>query len=456
MGRSASGGMAIAAIASAAIACGGRTTVHVEPTSPDAASVTGDSGPEVDSGHDSAMPDAAADASYEQDVASEDVQWPAIPGDPWRQYRHDARRTGLSTVTVASHPIFAWSADLECKSYDVAPVVDATGNVYVAACGVVWSLDNKGAVRWREPEVLGDAGWAPYLAIALTSDDRLVAVDVIESSVKVLEPTGKLVHATNLPNEGNLGALLLSADNSVYITSTGPALDSVRLHAINEAGALLWSADLAQSAQIRGLSADNEGNVYVAIAQWAGAEWTTLVKKVSADGKGAWTQTWLGLGFEPVVAASGRAWLALHTTAKEAPNLVLLDLASEQALAKIENVGLVAPLPALGQDQILYVGTPWGLSAWAPNGDKLWMVGSLESKAMDLWTGPVLSADGTVIVSDTIGFLHGIRDKKIAWSYQRDWQDEPDPNGMLGDQVAIGPDGTIYAGSYSGLLYALR
>ena len=66
---------------------------------------------------------------------------------------------------------------------------------------------------------------------------------------------------------------------------------------------------------------------------------------------------------------------------------------------------------------------------------------------LQIWSTTALSADGTLVVSDSAGRVLGIRDGAIAWEVQRAGDGQ---GNSLSDAVALGPDGTITWGRMPG------
>ena len=68
------------------------------------------------------------------------------------------------------------------------------------------------------------------------------------------------------------------------------------------------------------------------------------------------------------------------------------------------------------------------------------------------WSHSAVDAEGTVVISDSVGAIRGVRNGCVIFSINRDG---PSP-ATMNDSVVIGANGTIYAGSPSKYVYAFR
>jgi outer membrane protein assembly factor BamB len=113
--------------------------------------------------------------------------------------------------------------------------------------------------------------------------------------------------------------------------------------------------------------------------------------------------------------------------------------------------------PVIDSDGRTFVGHAGGVDLYDARGALVWTVygdDPMRSQFMHVWSAPALSADGVLVVSDTSGAINGVKDGAVTWTVHRQVKDT---GSALFGAVAIGADGTIFAGTLGlGLIYAIR
>ena len=104
----------------------------------------------------------------------------------------------------------------------------------------------------------------------------------------------------------------------------------------------------------------------------------------------------------------------------------------------------------------LYVGHAWGVSRLTPGGKELWRVGPQVAPEDDLsiWANIALVSGKRVVAASRDGQVSGIGDNERLWSVARgslgSHDNRPQPD------LIVGADGTIYTGSWTAQLFAIR
>jgi sugar lactone lactonase YvrE len=272
-------------------------------------------------------------------------------------------------------------------------------------------------------------------------------------------PTEEPYVAWSLDLDGDLrGAepLVVAVDGTVYVATVNDLYRDVnsRLYAISADGRESWRQ--AAQGEIRGIALGADDTIYTN-CQYVGC----LLRAFRPDGAdigsfgtilGTHTisQPPLCVGETIYVAefhdevADGRVWRsgALHAMRPDGVEDWLLALP-----------GAVVPQMAIGLDGTIYqgitgddeAGTYRGtLFAIAPDGGVRWR---FPTESWQLGAGPAIGADGTVYVGSG-STVYAVRPEGTSgWTFRL--------NG-LADNLAIGPDGTVYVAAQDHLLYAIR
>jgi outer membrane protein assembly factor BamB len=104
--------------------------------------------------------------------------------------------------------------------------------------------------------------------------------------------------------------------------------------------------------------------------------------------------------------------------------------------------------PAIGPDGSIYCCDYDGY-AYALNGDSTLRWSVRIGDTAGIYSSPAVASDGTVYVGTETGRLMALRDGNVVWSY------EVDPPLAVSSSPIVGPDGNIYFGCGNGKLYRI-
>jgi len=113
-------------------------------------------------------------------------------------------------------------------------------------------------------------------------------------------------------------------------------------------------------------------------------------------------------------------------------------------------LGEIESTPAIDENGVIYVGTIWGMpnylhAIYSNNGTQKWAyyVGN------DIDSSPAIGADGAIYFGDWSGYVHAVNpDGTQKWVYHT--------GNVITSSPAIGNDGTIYIGSHDDNVYAFN
>lgn len=367
--------------------------------------------------------------------------------------QHDSALSGRSPYnTSTNNGTVSWkfAADSDCH----APAIAADGTIY-ASCRDLFALRPDGTSKWRysvdRNEIADSIGSAP----AIGADGTIYFVSLyyhperpapgpreigtqVDYFLSALSPNGKLKWNLDLSAHYMSGDPIIGKDGTIYVSGN---LDRY-VHAVDPAGNLKWTFRLD-----RDMSATPaigvDGAVYVGC-------FGDGIYAISPDGMQKWKFAVHATRNAPALGADGTIYVSSANN-----NLYALD--SHGALKwKFATGGWLLSSPAIGadgsiyeisRDHNLYVINPDGtLKAKVATGeyfDRTW-----ENSA------PVISADGVIYVSGIKGdgyngrfYLDALNpDGRLKWKFSF--------GGYGVSPAAIGADGTVYAGSSDGQIYA--
>lgn len=386
-----------------------------------------------------APPDHIAQEAGPADAPAEPT--PAKPGDAWWQAGHDASQSSRSTATVANPPALLWKVKLDGPTDYAAPVIDDQNRIYVSDSTKLYALDAAGKTRWTWTSA-SDSGFFGIAGVAIHHDGTVVVAEH-GGALRGLSPDGQELYDDPLLAQG-FGSLEVSSpvigkSGNVYVTAQ-EFYGGAMLFAFDKDGHPLYRVTLSLALSPSGVAEGPDGSLYVALLDSGDPTLSRLVK-LRPDGTPVWKRP-IGLSaVTPAVAPDGSIWLGRWD---KGTNLQRFLPSGSEVFGT--SVGFVTKAPAIDAQGNAYVGQPQGLVSVAPDGQQRWMVesGPGPGAYMEIWTRSAISGDGVVVVSDDSGALSGVKNDIVLWSVQRD---NLDTGTALYDSVAIGPDGTIYAGS---------
>jgi outer membrane protein assembly factor BamB len=371
---------------------------------------------------------------------------------PWPMVQHDSARSGRSPYnTAASNGKVSWkfAAGLDCQ----APAIAADGTIYASCFDVFIALRPDGTLKWRytidpnDPTSGSDIMSAP----AIGTDGTIYFVSSYyhperpapgpreigtqsDYFLSALSPNGKL--KWNLDLSANLmsGDPIVAKDGTIYLCGAFFRY----IYAADSAGKLKWkfrSNRAVVSAPAIGL----DGTVYVACDDG--------ILAISPNGTQKWKFPIRATRNAPAVGADGTIYVSSSDN-----NFYALD--PDGALKwKFATGGWLMSSPAIGADGSIYViSDDHNLYVLNPDGTLKAKVAT--GKYFDRTSAPVISADGVIYVSGIKGdgyngrfYLDALSpDGILKWKFSF--------GGYSISPAAIGADGTVYAGSTDGQIYA--
>ncbi len=294
------------------------------------------------------------------------------------------------------------------------------------------------------PPEPGDILWtygderSGFFSCPAVGPDGTIYAGSADSTLVALHPDGTEKWARKL-DRAVLEPVALAADGTVY------AAASDMLVAADSLGTLKWTLEGAAGKKFTSPSVGPDGALYT------GSE-DGHVYAFGPDGSDRWSySTGDSILFAPVIGTGGTVYAASGDT------LIALrrDGTPKWAFGTVSDI---TGAPAIGPDGTVYVGTDWNprdntsaLFAIRPDGSMRYAVPGREIRISN---GPVLSPDGaTLYYGDHYGGLNALRsdDGGEPRSVQLNNSSAP-----VLSTPAVGPDGTIYAGSGNQFYIALN
>jgi outer membrane protein assembly factor BamB len=372
------------------------------------------------------------------------------PGSPWPMYRHDARHTGRADVGMPVDTPAYWWVYTDTDLYDLA--VGADGVVYAGGRGALWAINPDATVRWTL-----HLGAATVRAPVIDADGVIYVVSAY--GLNAVSPDG--VPLWWYLAEGEPTTPAIGADGTLYFGCTDYYFYAVwpngelrwrfmadyaflsaptigpdgtiyasdwdgKLYAFSPDGALKWTA-FTTGARLLTPALSNDGRLFV-------GSYDGYLSAFGVDGRVLWSLPLGGVVWAPVIADDGTVYVYSYGEER-----LLSAVRSDGSMKWRTHVsGPPYYIPALGPDGTIYLD---GHAIDPEDGRLLWYSDAVQSM-------PVVMADGTV-VSPSHHYLLGWSERScVVWRSDEEM-------GCLTSAVAA-PDGTLYAGSDLGLLYALR
>ena len=365
---------------------------------------------------------------------------PPAPPTGWPQYGHDAQRSGSTTAGPSAAPAVIWTADLPHAEH-ARLAIDALGHLYVGAWGLLQAFDSNGALRWKH-EI--DKGYIQGVAITTAGDVVITSQGVLE----ILSSAGDLLASVPLEG-GNPSRPLIGDGDRVYVVADYDG----HLQAFSPHGELLWSTSIAPGDRPLGTPAQGpDGALYVP----TGSDQQHGLVKVSREGVVLWSKEidgeFTGTYTPNSVSVRGDGTVLLaHVEAR-----ILAFSPEGESLFDTKLMGIIKAPAAFSGSGDIHVGHAWGVSRLTPGGEELWRVGPQVAGDDDLsiWCNIALVSGERVVAASLDGRVSGIADHERLWSVERgplgahDSRPQPD--------LIVGVDGTIYTGSWTERLYAIR
>ena len=422
------------------------------------------------SGTENPVPTEEAGVAEDASVTSQSIGCPAPSGvqagAPWPMSMRCPTRTGWTPVLgPATAPRVRWEFLLPDTQLgatgNASPVIAADGTIYVAMeDNPLYALDSQGTVLWSSP--LACSHSSPAIGA-----DGTIYVGDDSATLHALDPTGREkwsylsppVFPTNQTFPS--GSPALGADGTVYFGN------GIRLHALAPSGGLLWSVVL-ETAFAGGASPAIAGNgdVYAQNGVFntslnAQQLPSGLVSALSRTGNFLWPTAFdggtpSGTAAPVTVAPKGTVVASAFWSVGTLPP-GYSGAAGVEALAldggtlwyfdlPVEDGGPFSqfPLPvAVAPGGFVYVANARSLVAFTPAGSVLWQT----ALAGEATSAPIVDGAGIIYVGTASNLVAVSPAGAVLWSL----------GAVSGaTSLAIGGDGTLYAGTGTEGLYALR
>jgi len=215
-------------------------------------------------------------------------------------------------------------------------------------------------------------------------------------------------------------------------------------------GTPVWSLDLRGAIGWSSPTVAPDGLIYVGTFTSASSDGGGRVYSIAGDGKYRWQFPFVGtqLDSPPTVGPDGRLYVAAFDG-----SLYCLSPQSDGAAVAwakpLSTAAQVVSAPAFSPDGgVVYIGTLDGelVALRTADGSEQWRV----SVDAEVYATPAVGSDGTVYAATYAGSVYAVRpDGTVLWSRT------PDGAGEVKASPAIGSDGSVYVATRSGRLYRL-
>jgi outer membrane protein assembly factor BamB len=375
------------------------------------------------------------------------------PVSPWPMVQHDSARSGRSPYnTSANNGTISWK--FAGGAYCEAPAIAADGTIY-AACRNLYALRPDGTSKWTYVVDPGDRSNGNVdSSPAIATDGTIYFVSSIfhperpdpgrasagtqfEYSLSAVSPNGKLKWKLNLSTHIPPGASpIIGKDGTIYTSGDD------YLYAVKPGGKFSWKFSACKygvsSAPAIGLDGDvffgclNEGTY--ALSPAGTLKWKYVTGHVRDL---------------PAVGADGTIYVS-------STNDSLYALDPQGTLKwKFETGNMLIDSPSIGADGSIYlVSDDHNLYLLNPDGKPKAKIAIGEY--FDRAHAPVISADGVIYIDGCVSpkgsaaarcdLVALSPDGRFKWKFS---------GGAFGvSSAAIGSDGTVYADSQDGHVYA--
>ncbi len=231
---------------------------------------------------------------------------------------------------------------------------------------------------------------------------------------------------------GGYSSCIMGPDNTIYVGG------SSYLYALNPGGTPKWKCAIGGTTRSTPAIAD-DGTIYIGSTDYK-------LYAVNPGGIVKWTfPTGNQISSSPAIAPDGTIYVGSTDNKLYAVNP---DGTQKWVFATSGQIHVSSP--AVGPDGTVYSGSYDGnLYAINPDGTEKWRCTTEE----EILTTPTLSPDGTTVYFaawDNDLYAVGANDGVVRWRLGIGLM-----HGNTPSSPAVGPDGTIYIGSYSGRLHAI-
>jgi outer membrane protein assembly factor BamB len=383
------------------------------------------------------------------DEASSSKEGHGLASAVWSKYRGNPGNTGQGSGSGATGALRWSSAAGSADRVEGSPIIGPDGTVYIGADdGKVYAFDGAtGTIRWaaavQTTGVDSTAALGADGSLYVGAGSGVVALDAATGHQKWRFETGGDVESSPT----------LAADGTLYFGA-----DDARVYALDSSnGALKWYfafPDGSDTDSSPALGAD--GTVYI------GSDKGTLYALDGRRGTLLWSFKSVGeISGAPAIGTDGTVYIsALNSAKTESTTYAINGLTGAPRWQRVQS-SQSAPSVAIGSDGTVFVGgvtvepraVVWALDA--STGNQKW----------ERWLEPGSTGLSAVSI-DAAGILYLQSEYRVAVAGSGRlsalnpltgvvlW--ELLTHGSSNSSPAIGADGTVYAGSDDGRVYAIR
>jgi len=338
----------------------------------------------------------AACSSTSSPSATPDV--PFAKGAPWPKFRGNAAQTGASRVKPTKSGGAMWAFQTG-KGIFSSPVIGADGTIYIGSADrTFYALAADGTLKWKllTGEIIDSA--------ALLDDRGRVYFGSGDGKLRALDAaTGAEAWTMHADDPSVNKSFINWFEGNVAIGPSGQLYvpnDNFFVYAIDrDTGSVNWRYKMPdQTWSLPAVDATN-GNVFV--------------------------------GNNNLLPILGKNTFAIDANGNTTWSAVTL--------------GTIAASPMLANGRVVVGGFDGYVRAYdEASGAELWNVATRDH----VYASPARQPDGTIVQPSTDGTVYGIRDGKIAWTF--------DVGEPVRSSPAVDGDGNVYFGGGDGRLYALN
>jgi len=355
---------------------------------------------------------------------------------PWPMFCHDVRHTGRSPYGMnGKYLMEKWRFKLAGHTAH-SPIIDGNGTIYICATfadapgcnGLLQAINPDGTEKWRYITYGPKDSWINHVSPAIASDGTVYFGDY-QGYLYAINPNSTLKWKTKL-KKGIFSSPAIEDDGTVYIG----AYD--KMCAVNPNGTVKWMYNTGEAIRASPAIGD-DGTVYVSSHDGYFYAFYpnngTLKWKVKIGG-------YIDCYSSPAIGNNGTIYIGGKGFYAFYPNGTVKWKFKDY---------LFSGSPIIGLDGTIY--TTSHSTAWAfyPNGELKW--------ERDLeYTSYSLAISNTSIIYFCAGYGDRARVYLLSPTDGCTVSNLLLEAGFLLDGPAIGPDGTVYVGSWNGYLHAIE